>query len=183
MIPNSTLNINRHLSSLFHVQHMLYWMITEIHFYYRRYNHLVIMNSLHIFVKVAETLNMTEAANELYISQPAVSKAIKTMETSLGVKLLIRDKQNKLKLTDAGMEIAVLARQMIVIENKIYQVADQENHLLRGKSKLARSPPSQRIFCRRLSPPSGQSIRSYKSSWSKEPPTKSSNGSKHAWLI
>lgn len=34
------------------------------------------MNSLHIFVKVAETLNMTEAANELYISQPAVSKAI-----------------------------------------------------------------------------------------------------------
>lgn len=121
------------------------------------------MNSLHIFVKVAETLNMTEAANELYISQPAVSKAIKTMETSLGVKLLIRDKQNKLKLTDAGKEIVVLARQMIVIENKIYQVADQENHLLRGKSKSARSPPSLRIFCRRLSPPSGQSIRSYKS--------------------
>ncbi|AGN35817.1 LysR family transcriptional regulator [Bacillus sp. GM2] len=98
------------------------------------------MNSLHIFVKVAETLNMTEAANELYISQPAVSKAIKTMETSLGVKLLIRDKQNKLKLTDAGKEIAVLARQMIVIENKIYQVADQENHLLRGKVKVGSFP-------------------------------------------
>lgn len=122
------------------------------------------MNSLHIFVKVAETLNMTEAANELYISQPAVSKAIKSMETSLGVKLLIRDKQNKIKLTDAGKEIVVLARQMIVIENKIYQVADQENHLLRGKLRLARSLPSQRIFCRRLSPPSDQNIRSYKSS-------------------
>ena len=73
------------------------------------------MNSLHIFVKVAETLNMTEAANELYISQPAVSKAIKTMETSLGVKLLIRDKQNKLKLTDAGKEIVVLALSLIHI--------------------------------------------------------------------
>ena len=68
------------------------------------------MNSLHIFVKVAETLNMTEAANELYISQPAVSKAVKSLETSLGVKLLIRDKQNKIKLTDAGKEIVVLAR-------------------------------------------------------------------------
>lgn len=38
---------------------------------------------------------MTEAANELYISQPAVSKAVKSLETSLGVKLLIRDKQDK----------------------------------------------------------------------------------------
>ena len=42
------------------------------------------MNSLHIFVKVAETLNMTEAANELYISQPAVSKAVKAWKRRSG---------------------------------------------------------------------------------------------------
>ncbi len=35
------------------------------------------MNHLHIFVKVGEKLNITEAAKELFISQPAVSKAIK----------------------------------------------------------------------------------------------------------
>lgn len=126
---------------------------------------------------------MTEAANELYISQPAVSKAVKSLETSLGVKLLIRDKQNKIKLTDAGKEIVVLARQMIVIENKIYQVADQENHLLRGKVKVGSFPAVSANIFRRLSPPSDQSIRSYKSNCLREPPTKLSNGSKLAWLI
>lgn len=39
------------------------------------------MNHLHIFVKVGEKLNITEAAKELFISQPAVSKAIKNLES------------------------------------------------------------------------------------------------------
>lgn len=58
---------------------MLHLCITEIHFYYWGYNQMVMnMNHLHIFVKVGEKLNITEAAKELFISQPAVSKAIKT---------------------------------------------------------------------------------------------------------
>ncbi|MDI6586426.1 LysR family transcriptional regulator [Bacillus subtilis] len=98
------------------------------------------MNHLHIFVKVGEKLNITEAAKELFISQPAVSKAIKNLESSLQLKLLIRDKHHGLMLTDIGKEILLLARQMKGIESKIYQVANRENKLLNGKVKIGSFP-------------------------------------------
>ncbi|MEC1592798.1 LysR family transcriptional regulator [Bacillus spizizenii] len=98
------------------------------------------MNHLHIFVKVGEKLNITEAAKELFISQPAVSKAIKNLESSLQLKLLIRDKYHGLMLTDVGKDILLLARQMKGIESKIYQVANRENKLLSGKVKIGSFP-------------------------------------------
>ncbi len=120
---------------------MLHLYITEIHFYYWGYNQIVMnMNHLHIFIKVGEKLNITEAAKELFISQPAVSKAIKNLENSLQLKLLIRDKHHGLMLTDVGKEILLLARQMKGIESKIYQVANRENKLLSGKVKIGSFP-------------------------------------------
>ncbi|MCY9257438.1 LysR family transcriptional regulator [Bacillus spizizenii] len=98
------------------------------------------MNHLHIFVKVGEKLNITESAKELFISQPAVSKAIKNLESSLQLKLLIRDKHHGLMLTDVGKDILLLARQMKGIESKIYQVANRENKLLSGKVKIGSFP-------------------------------------------
>jgi DNA-binding transcriptional LysR family regulator len=97
-------------------------------------------NGLETFLKVAEKMNITETAKALYISQPAVSKAIKNLEESLGVKLFLRDKQTGLILTEVGKEILILARQMKLIENKIYQVAYQENKLLRGTVKVGSFP-------------------------------------------
>ncbi|MCY7907095.1 LysR family transcriptional regulator [Bacillus inaquosorum] len=104
------------------------------------------MNHLHIFVKVGEKLNITEAAKELFISQPAVSKAIKNLESSLQLKLLIRDKHHGLMLTDVGKEILLLARQMKGIESKIYQVANRENKLLSGKVKIGSFPAVSTII-------------------------------------
>ncbi|MCP3738347.1 LysR family transcriptional regulator [Rossellomorea sp. BNER] len=98
------------------------------------------MNNIRIFMKVAEKMNITEASKELFISQPAVSKAVKNLEKSLNIKLFIRDKQNGLMLTEVGKEILILARQMKVFENKIYQVADRENKLLSGKIKVGSFP-------------------------------------------
>ncbi|WP_393959963.1 LysR family transcriptional regulator [Priestia megaterium] len=98
------------------------------------------MNNLELFMKVAEKMSITEASKELFISQPAVSKAVKSLETDLNVKLFIRDKKNGLMLTEIGKEILVLARQMKGIENKIYQVANQENKLLSGKVKVGSFP-------------------------------------------
>ncbi|WP_318618964.1 LysR family transcriptional regulator [Priestia megaterium] len=98
------------------------------------------MNNLELFMKVAEKMSVTEASRELFISQPAVSKAVKNLETYLNIKLFIRDKKNGLMLTEVGKEILVLARQMKGIENKIYQVANQENKLLSGKIKVGSFP-------------------------------------------
>ena len=39
-------------------------------------------------MKVCETLNFTQAAKELHITQPAVTKHVKTLETEYQTKLL-----------------------------------------------------------------------------------------------
>ena len=43
-----------------------------------------------IFYEVARTGNISRAARELYISQPAISKAISKLEDSLGLSLFSR---------------------------------------------------------------------------------------------
>lgn len=48
------------------------------------------LNLYHVFYVVAKTLNITTAAKELYISQPAVSKSISRLEDFLGISLFIR---------------------------------------------------------------------------------------------
>jgi len=56
-----------------------------------------------VFYTVANAKNITKAANELMISQPAISKAIKSLEEGLGGQLFIRTKRGVI-LTDEGQE-------------------------------------------------------------------------------
>ena len=59
-------------------------------------------DQLHYFKVLAETLNFTQAANNLFISQPALSSAITRLEREVGVKLLVRNRSGKAMLTEAG---------------------------------------------------------------------------------
>ena len=73
------------------------------------------MNTTQIkyFLAAAKTLNFTEAANQLYISQPALSKQIIAIEAELNMQLFIRSKK-KVRLTPAG---AVLLRELPALED------------------------------------------------------------------
>jgi len=53
------------------------------------------------FLAVAEILNYTKAAERLYISQPVLSRRIKSMETEMNIKLFYRDSHN-VRLTKSG---------------------------------------------------------------------------------
>ena len=101
---------------------------------------IMMNNNLRVFIQVAERGSFTQVAHELYISQPAVSRAIKALEDELKVKLFFRDKRNGLILTDAGEKILLLARQMADNENRIYQTAFRENNFLGGKVRVASMP-------------------------------------------
>ncbi|MBQ9327237.1 MAG: LysR family transcriptional regulator [Solobacterium sp.] len=101
---------------------------------------IMINNNLRIFIQVAEKGSFTLVANERFISQPAVSRAIKALEDELNVKLFYRDKRNGLILTDAGNNILHLAIQMEDLENRIYQTAYRDNHFLGGKARIASLP-------------------------------------------
>lgn len=68
------------------------------------------MNTTQIkcFLTLAETLNFTRAAEKLYISQPALSRQISTLEQEINTLLFVRD-QKSVRLTPAG---ALLAREL-----------------------------------------------------------------------
>jgi DNA-binding transcriptional LysR family regulator len=60
-----------------------------------------LLNSLLVFHKVAEHKSLSKAAEELFISQPAVTKHIKELEKKVSMGLIQR-KKGKFALTDAG---------------------------------------------------------------------------------
>lgn len=59
------------------------------------------LSSYRIFYTVANTGNISKAAKELYISQPAISKSIQRLEESVGCKLFSRSSRGVV-LTDEG---------------------------------------------------------------------------------
>jgi DNA-binding transcriptional LysR family regulator len=68
------------------------------------------------FLAVAKHSNFTRAAQELHISQSALTVQIQQIEEALGVKLLDRNKR-RVALTDAGRQV-LLPLQRIVIDSE-----------------------------------------------------------------
>lgn len=56
---------------------------------------------MRIFVKVAETVSFAEAARQLHMSPPAVTRAIAMLEDTIGARLFVRTTRS-VKLTEAG---------------------------------------------------------------------------------
>ena len=50
------------------------------------------LTQLSIFIKVIDLQNFSKAAEELYITQPAVSHSISDLESELSIKLIQREK-------------------------------------------------------------------------------------------
>ncbi|QHW29696.1 LysR family transcriptional regulator [Paenibacillus rhizovicinus] len=79
-------------------------------------------SQLSLFVKIAESGSFTKAGQELHMTQPAVSRAISTLEAELDVNLLIRDRKNGVLLTDIGKRLLVVFRDIL----NGYEKVDQE---------------------------------------------------------
>lgn len=113
---------------------------------------IMLNNNLHVFITAAELKSLTKTANRLYVSQPAVSHAIKKLEEELDVKLFVRNKRSDLTLTDAGKDILALAYQMVDLENRLYQRAYEENHLMGGIVRIAAVPLSTSLILAHVLP-------------------------------
>lgn len=89
------------------------------------------MNFLHLkyFLMVAEELNITRAAERLYISQQSLSNHISNMERELDVKLFTRSP--KLALTYAGELLVETATQILDLNSQyLSKVGDINRHYL-----------------------------------------------------
>ena len=84
-----------------------------------------------VFYAVAKCGSLTKAAEELYISQPAVSQAIKQLESQLGGALFNR--------THRGVELSEAGGKQIfpIVEDALKLLAEAENKYAELKGSAA----------------------------------------------
>ncbi|MBR0390959.1 MAG: LysR family transcriptional regulator [Oscillospiraceae bacterium] len=78
------------------------------------------IRTLRYFLAVAREENMTKAAEILHVTQPTLSKALRSLEDELGKKLFVRHSFS-IRLTDEGVLLRNRAEDLISMADKIEQ--------------------------------------------------------------
>lgn len=95
------------------------------------------LHALEQFVALARTKNFTRAAEELHLSQPALSRAIQKLEDQLGQPLFER-KPREVLLTDLGELLHERAREILqLVEDTFSELAEAGR---RGRIRLGAIP-------------------------------------------
>lgn len=96
------------------------------------------LEQLRIFLAVAKHLHFTRAAEELFITQPAVSAAINSLEKEYGIKLFHRVGR-RIEIAEAGRFLEAEAQrildQVVLVERGLREL----NGLQRGELRLGAS--------------------------------------------
>ena len=90
---------------------------------------------LRTFVTVADTGNLTQAAERLFTSQPAVSAHIKALEEQLDIKLFDRTPKG-MRLTDNGFVLREKAQLVLNASNDLTLKAQTLQGILTGQAKI-----------------------------------------------
>ena len=93
---------------------------------------------LHVFRVVADALNFSRAAEELHISQPAVTSQVRTLEEGLGIALFDRVGRNA-TLTPAGKTLLPFVRQIEALTSDaqpVHRIADRRRIELGGSLNI-----------------------------------------------
>ncbi|MEK8127301.1 LysR family transcriptional regulator [Paenibacillus filicis] len=101
---------------------------------------------LKLFVKIAETGSFTKAGLELNMTQPAVSRAISSLEHELDVTLLIRDRRTGILLTELGKRMLVHFRDILQGYEKVEQEAAAEKGFEVGTIRIGSFPTASAYF-------------------------------------
>ncbi|PZX49972.1 DNA-binding transcriptional LysR family regulator [Algoriphagus ratkowskyi] len=93
-----------------------------------------------VFLAVAKHLSFSKASENLYISQPAVSKQVKLLEAELGFALFQR-RGNSVSLTAVGDILLVKLKQAKAIQTEFQSYLDTMRHNLeiKGEAKIGAS--------------------------------------------
>src|ERR1700687_4627895 len=94
------------------------------------------LQNLRIFQKVAELEHITHAAEELGLSQPAVTKIIQSLEHEIGLELVERHGR-RIVLTHAGHVLPRYALRMFALEREMEEALAVLQDVEAGEIKLA----------------------------------------------
>lgn len=82
-------------------------------------------------------LNVSEAAEALFTSQPGVSKQIRQFESELGVDIFVRHGKRLVGITDPGRHILQIAERMLRDVDNLRQVGDEFSNESEGSLSIA----------------------------------------------
>ena len=96
------------------------------------------LKQIQTFITIVEWGSFSEAAKQLYLSQPTVSLHIKQLETELGIKLISRTTKSH-ALTSQGQEFYKYAQSLLKMSRNIETTFSQKNNhqLTIGASSIA----------------------------------------------
>jgi DNA-binding transcriptional LysR family regulator len=94
------------------------------------------LRQLKVFEAVARHLNYTRAAEELHLTQPAVSMQVKQLEESLGVALF-EQLGKRIHLTEAGTEVLGYARSITQQLDELESVLSRMKGLGGGRLRIS----------------------------------------------
>ncbi|MEV6844472.1 LysR substrate-binding domain-containing protein [Actinoplanes sp. NPDC051411] len=97
------------------------------------------LQQLRYFLAVAETRHFTQAADNLGVAQPTLSKQIHTLEASLGAPLFERIR-GAVSLTVAGAALLPLAQRMVADADAARSAVSDIVGLRRGEVRLGATP-------------------------------------------
>ena len=102
-------------------------------------------NQLRVFYHAAKNLNFTAAANDLFITQPAVTFQVKSFEEYCNLKLF-KKRGRKIVLSDEGKTLFEYAENIFKYEKEIENVIDEMRELKRGVLSLGTTKTYARYF-------------------------------------
>ena len=94
------------------------------------------LRQLEYFVAVAEAGTVTAAAEQVHLSQSAMSTALADLERVLGVQLLVRHHARGVTLTPSGEELLISARLLLRQADDLDMSAHSLGEGLEGRVRL-----------------------------------------------
>lgn len=104
------------------------------------------LRQLRYFIAVARTLNFTEAARQLYITQGSLSQQLRQLEFELGSDLFVRNPR-KVSLTEAGETLLPLAIQMVETSDLCKAKMKDLKAGISGELRIGVSNSMKRLVC------------------------------------
>lgn len=94
---------------------------------------------LQAFVLIAEHLSFSRAAEQVHLSQPALSYSLRKLEEALGLSLFARNTRS-VELTEAGVRFLDQARRLLRDMDNAVHDAHEQLHLQNGSLRIAVLP-------------------------------------------
>lgn len=110
---------------------------------------MIDLTRLKAFIYAAESLNFSEAAKQMHLTQPTVSHHIKTLERTLDVELFTRS-GHTLKLTEAGRLLLPFAHNLIHQANDVQELMASLQQDIVGHLRIACSTTSGKFILPQL---------------------------------